>query len=373
MENGIFDNLDFNPLISVETDEEEAALAAVAPEVKTKEEEEEEEKPSETKDEFIIEVEEDETPDNTPINRQDEQNTDNDSVKQWAAVYKEKGMLPEEVDTEEIQDFDDLLEKLQEQQLLASQALVESYKNSLPDKIKQLVETWEEGAEEEAFNKVLATKKEQVKLEKLDEDSIKGNIDTQKAILKTYLLKTTKLTEEKIDKHISRLESIEELEEEALTTAKELKDLLQNEEQEIKEKVKQNQIKRAEQAIKQKENLKSTISKTKAIIGDIQVTDGEKKEIENYLFNPVAKDQNGNPIFYIQKLMLDNPEEMTVKLNYLAVVTKGFTDWSKITKKAETKAAKKIDTTFNPPPKQISNKKQTGSGDWRDNLKGFKY
>lgn len=375
MSNEIFDDLDFNPLIEVETDEEEKARSGKTSAVITTENDlDEKGKKKEVPIvDDTIEVDED-SKENTPNNLEgipvQEDNSSKESLKQWFSFYKERGLIAEDVEEEELEDFDSLLEKAQEKQLADTNAFIESYKAALPKKIRDLVEVWEEGAEEEAFNKIVSIKKEQVKLDKLDDESIKSNKELQKNVVREYMLKTTKLSEEKINKHIDRLDSIEELEEEAISAGKELKDIFLEEENQIKTQSKLKAKEDADRVIKQKNQIKEYISKTKNVIDDIDVTTKEKEEIENYIFNPVAKDQNGNPIFYIQKLMMEDPTGMAFKLNYLAVATKGFTDWSKITKKAVTKAAKQINTTFNPPPKgNRSSNPNTGNNDWRENLK----
>lgn len=376
MSKEIFDDLDFNPLIEVMSDEEEKAGKAAITVNTTEDPDDEKKKKVATIVDETIEVDEDsedEKPNNPnegfPVNSNE---TSDEVLKQWFSFYKEKGMIAEDVNEEDLEDFDSLLEAAAAKQLADTNSFVESYKDSLPKQIKDLMEVWEEGAEEEAFNKIINIKREQVKLDKLDDESIKSDVDIQKNLVREYMLKTTSLSEEKINKHIERLAGIEELEEEAISASTELKDILSKEETRIKEASKASAIENAKRITEQKASIKEYINKTKAVIDDIQVTDTERKEVENYIFNPVAKDQNGNPIFYIQKLMMEDPTGMAFKLNYLAVATKGFTDWSKITKKAITKASKKVDITFNPPPSGTRQKVSSQAGDWREDLKRLK-
>lgn len=328
--------------------------------------------------ESTIEVEEDDE-DEIPLrNQSDETDDDSDDekltgLKQWASFYREKGLIGEEVKDEDITDIETLFEKLQENQLNTATALVESYKSQLPAEIKDLIETWEDGAQGEAFKRVLGIKAEQVEINKLDNEAIKGNVDLQKSVIRNYMKRTTKYDDAKIERYIDKLELVEDLEEEAVTTANELKVILEDEQKEIRETAKQRELTRAAEAKTQREDLQKYIKETKAIIPEINLTDGEKKEIENLIFNPVTKDSQGNPIFYIQKLFNDNPKEMAVKINYLAVITKGFTDYSKLIKKAETKVNKKMEGLLDtPPPRDKKNKQTQDTDSWRDNLKRFR-
>lgn len=366
----LFNDLNFNDLYIQEDnetsdveDKEEIEVELDKPESGTK-------KTTPKKEEFI-EVEEEEKPETISDNENEE--SDN-TVLTWTSFYKEKGLIPEDVNEEEITDFETLFEKLQEHQLNTAQQLVESYKASLPKEIKDLVETWEEGASGEAFKKILETKKEQVELKNITEDKIKEDAEFQKSVLKTYLKKTTKYDDAKIDKYIKRVEDLEELEEEALSAGAELKTILEQEETTIRNAEKERVKRETENALRQKQELEEYIKTSKSLVADINFTESEKKAVQDAIMNPVGRDKNGNPVTYLQNLINEKPKETMVTLNYLAVVTKGFTDWTKLVKRAETKATKKIDALLETaPPKTGRGRGSSDTEDWKENLKRLKY
>lgn len=374
---GVFNDLNLNPFIVEEDDANGNVIKDLDNDDdsngdKSKENQNQNQN---NKKEVTLEIEEDEE-DETPIRKNDvtsqndEEDLDSDGLKQWTNFYREKGLIAEDTKDEDITDIESLFEKLQEQQLATANSLLDSYKAQLPKEIKDLVDAWEDGAEGEAFKKVIGLKAEEVEISKLTSETIKGNVELQKNVIRDYLKRTTKYNEARIEKEVKRLEDLEELEEEAQANAAELKTIVEEEQKNIRETAKVREKERTEAAIRHREDLQKYIKETKEIITDVVLTEGERKEVENLIFNPVAKDQNGNPVYYIQKLFNDNPKEMAVKINYLATLTKGFTDWSKLMKKAETRVNKKVDDLLNiRPPK--SNKKETSNTNdsWKDNLR----
>lgn len=379
---GIFNDLNLNPLIFVQDDNDTDSTNTQDDNLELEDnkalDDKSKVKEKRTKEEEFIELDTiDEDKDDIPLrnsnsneNEEEIENNDNSFLKQWVTFYREEGLISEDVKDEDIIDNETLFEKLKEQQLNTANALLENYKSQLPGTIKQLVEAWEEGAEGEAFKKVVELKAEQIELGKLTPESIKADVETQKNVVRNYLKRTTNHSNDKIEKYIKRLEDMEDLLDEAIVNADELKTLIETEEKTIRDQAKETEKKRLKDAQDQREELTKYIKDTKTIIPDLAITDGERKEVENLIFNPIAKDQNGNPIFYIQKLFNDNPKEMAVKMNYLAVVTKGFTDWSKLFKKAETKISKKVEKLLETPPPRTKGKTNSQVDEsWRDNLK----
>lgn len=382
---GVFNELNLNPLIVVEEDDGVDTSSSNTTDDDSQDGEDQGQGNQNQRNQnnnnqitdATFEVEEDDE-DETPLRRtqgseegNEESGDDTDEgLKQWTTFYREKGLISEDVKDEDITNIESLFEKLQEQQLATANSLLDSYKAQLPKEIKDLLDVWEDGAEGEAFKKVIGLKAEEVEFNKLTPDSIKGNVDLQKNVVRNYLKRTTKYNDARIEKEVKRLEDLEELEEESIANAAELKTIVEDEQKTIREAAKAKEKERTDNAIAQRNDLQKYIKETKTIIPEINLTDGEKKEIENLIFNPVAKDANGNPVFYLQKLFNDNPKEMSVKINYLAAVTKGFTDWSKLIKKAETKVSKKVETLLQTaPPKSKKSNTTTENDSWKDNLR----
>ena len=60
----------------------------------------------------------------------------------------------------------------------------------------------------------------------------------------------------------------------------------------------------------------------------------------------VGQDNNGNPMNYVMQMRSKDPVKFDMAVTYLADLTKGFTDWSKISKTAKTNAVKEFEKTL---------------------------
>lgn len=90
-------------------------------------------------------------------------------------------------------------------------------------------------------------------------------------------------------------------------------------------------------------DLKGKISETKEIIPGVKMSNGHKDALYAQMTKPVARTQSGQPVSAVQKARIENPMDFDIKLNYLFQLTKGFTDFSKLTTNATTKAVNKLD------------------------------
>lgn len=380
---GTFDDLNLNPLIVVEDDKENKVLPNEIDKIEKVIDEKDKPADKTNKGPKLAELEIDEDEDSkekvidstksAPAKVTPTETTDNESVKQWAKYYQEIGLLEGlDVDT-----FDgsaeDLNDLILEGQVTKINDGIEGYKQSVPQLVKDLLATWEDGADENTLRRLVEIKADSLSLDKIKDDDFKSNKELQKQVLVEYLQKTTQMSDKQITKHVNRLDELDELEEESTEALTKSKVLLKQEVDYIAKETKRQTEARSVEIADNQKKLKDAIKSTKEVITGIQITEGEKKDIENLIFSPVGRYQNGSPQFYVQKLYDEDPTGMMIKMNYLAVITKGFTDWSKIEKKATTAASKKVDYVFNsPPPKGVTQKVSTETDDWRSNLRKLK-
>lgn len=382
---GLFDEMNLNPLTVADDSDTERKLPNDTSLVEdTIDTDKIKPEPVNTKNvkpslgEIEVDVEEDTTnlPDNknqaTDTSTDVDEDQDKEIVKQWANYYKEINLLENlDVDTFE-GTMEDLRDKVLEDSIDRINNGIEEYKSSVPQVVQDILAHWEDGADSDTLRRVVELKAEAIDLNKIDASTFKSDKETQKKVLTSYLQKTTRMTDAKIKKYVDQKEELLELEDEATEALTESKVLLKQEEEHIKASTKVTNENREKTILANQTKLKDTIKGTTEVITGIKLTDGEKKDIENLVFNPVGRYSNGQPQFYLNKLFEDDPIGMSVKLNYLASVTKGFTDWSKIEKKAVTTATKKVDSVFNtPPPKGKRTPVTTESGDWKENLRKF--
>jgi len=187
----------------------------------------------------LEELEEEEEEQEEEIEEEEKPSSTNPDKKQssspftpYAKLLKEEGVLP----NLNMEDFDGTAEGLKTAMINEIIGAVEMYKDTLPSRVKDLINNYEEGV---PLEELLKIDKEEVQALSLDEDKIKEDISLQKKTVRDYLKKTSKFSDKKIDNQIQYYEDSGELEEEALNAAAELKELIQTEKTQAVEQAKQ--------------------------------------------------------------------------------------------------------------------------------------
>lgn len=112
----------------------------------------------------------------------------------------------------------------------------------------------------------------------------------------------------------------------------------------------QNKIKENEDILKANEEkakselntIKEKVTKIDEIIKGVKITPAVKDKVVNSLTKPVSKNKSGNFNNEVMEQYSSNPE-YKIALHYLHILTDGFTDFSKLSQKIETKTIKNID------------------------------
>lgn len=122
--------------------------------------------------------------------------------------------------------------------------------------------------------------------------------------------------ETKINKHIRRLEELDDLEEEALDSYKELTDIYESKEEELRERsVKE--LERKEQERKDMvKNIRESIDSTDEIVPGIKLNKAERDAIFSSMTKPIGNDELGRPISAVHKTRSLNPIEFEKALHY---------------------------------------------------------
>jgi len=254
----------------------------------------------------------------------------------YAKLLKEEGILP----NLDVDNFDGTSDSLKEAMIDEVFGLVEEYKSSLPDRLKTLIDNYEEGV---PFEKLLELDRNKTNILSIDKDTLLEDTDLQKNVVKEYLKKTTKFTDKKIDSLIEKYEDSGDLESEAESNYDELKSLLDEDERLAKEAAEKERKSADAERTRTITELNKKITESKEIIPGLPLNDGLRKAVFASLTTPAGKDQNGNPLNRIVVARMDNPLEFEIKLHYLFEVTKGFTDFSKITDKAKKDTSKEFE------------------------------
>lgn len=254
--------------------------------------------------------------------------TDPSMLAPYAKLLAEEGVLPNEY----LENFDGSVESLIEAQRSYYEETVNSqinsYKENLDPRIKWLQDNIEAGV---PLEELLQIEKSSFTLNNITETSLKEDIDIQKQIVRDFYKKTTKFSDNYIEREINRMDNLGELEEDSLEFLGKLKEINQEEEEALRVSNQQRleDNKKAQEKVLQ--DFQDNLEKTNEIIPGLRVNDKIKDSIFKTLTTPVAVDENGVTLNKISKARLENPVDFEIKLAYIYEVTKGFSDWSALT------------------------------------------
>lgn len=278
-------------------------------------------------DESSEEVDSEEDEENEGSDEDNDSDSSSNLYSSLAAVIHEQGLLPSlDINNTKIESVDDLVTALaQEQEIQAKLKLDEIIANIDTSMIAQ------------------ATKEIQ-DLNTITEDSLKDNIDLAKEIIyQDYL---NQGIGEKRASHL--LKRIIDLGEDAiLEDASESLNSLKEFKQRVIETEKQNALKQLEEEkIKQAEldkQIKSVIYDNKEPLKGLKVTKSLQDKVHKSMTEIVGKDPDGNFENAFMKARRQNPVEFEARMYFLYELTNGFTDYSKISTKAQSKAVNELE------------------------------
>lgn len=282
-----------------------------------------------------------------------------DVLKGWADFFKDNTFLADEDLTGFDGSIEALTEAFQKREVRVGMEMVEDYKSQLPAEIKFLADNWEEGV---PLNELINIKSNQLRYSKVTDEKLEESVDTQKAVYAEYLRKTTKYSESKIEKELQRLIDLDEIKDESKEALVELKKFEAEAEDILKRETKKQREARLAENAKQIKTYEKTIKDTKEIIPGLKLDEKTQEDIFNKIVNPIGINGFGEPVSYISDLRSEDPYKFDMAVTYLATITKGFTDWSKIVSAGETKAVRSLEKVLNttPPKTTRDNVKTSG-------------
>jgi len=270
----------------------------------------------------------------------DEQDKDTDdsspSLAPYARLLVDEGVLP----NLNLEEFDGTAESLVEAARNEVDNGVQNYKQSLPEEVQRFIEGYESGID---LDQLVNFTKERTKYNEISEDNLSQNEDLQKQLVRDYYKRTSKFSDERIEKTIERVADLGELEEEAKSSLNELVELQFQEEEYAKQQAQEQQEAIRKQQQEQMEEFNKTLESTNEVIPGVKVNNNLKETIRKNIVTPVAYDQQGNPVNKIGKYRAENPIDFEIKLNYLFEATKGFTDFNILGKKGKSQAIKELE------------------------------
>jgi hypothetical protein len=254
----------------------------------------------------------------------------------YAQLLVDEGVLP----NLDIEKFDGTSDSLKEAMVTEIMTAVDMYKDTLPPRVKDLINNYEEGI---PFEKLLDIDKIETEVSKITEEKLEEDVSLQKKIVSDYLKRTTKFSDTKITKLVDGYEDAGELEDESKNSLTELKNLVETEKKKELQAVEQQRVAGEAQRKKDLISLQEKVKSTNEIIPGIKLNEKVKNNVFASMTTPVGYDQGGRPVNKIVAARMENPVEFEIKLHYLFEITKGFTDFTKLAEKGKKDASKSFE------------------------------
>lgn len=308
-------------------------------------------------------------------NTEGDQSGETNVYKVLAGFLKEDGIIDELPE-----DLEGSPEDIKKILMGKAEGMVADWMDNLPEEVKAILEGYKEGV---PLRDLIDIKSEQIALNNITAEAFEDEESGQelaKQVMYNYLKATTKLSDEKINKQITRLADIGDLTEEATSALDELKELKKEEEVELKKQTEANKRAQAERAKEYQTKLQTTITETKEIIPGVKISETEKKTILKNITTPVGYDEQGRPVSKVMQIRAQDPIKFEMMLNYFA--EKGFFEgkFEPIMKKTETKAISNLEKAVEAQAKIKQSGKSaqhsTGgatAGDLLNSIKGLKF
>lgn len=251
----------------------------------------------------------------------------------FAKLLQEKDILSSlDSDLENIKDVDSLSEAFQRE-------VEERIKSKYTEEDLKYLEYIKTGIppEELAQNNKLTKQ-----LESINEETIESNAELRKQLIyQDYI--NQGLSENKALKLLNRTVELEQDKEEALESLDSLKEFEQKRIEKQKEQLKIEQEQRQAEYEAQQEKLKNTLYSKDEIIKGMKLNPTIKDKVYKSMTNIVSESPNGTPENALMKARREDPMEFDSKLYYLFEVTKGFSDFSSLSKKIKSSASKEVE------------------------------
>ncbi len=248
-------------------------------------------------------------------------------------VLKEEGFFSEDINGEDITDPQKLSEAFREEikrnefaDLTESQRRVlEGFRNGIPEA------------------EVIEHEQTMMQYSQITDEVLEQSVELQKALFVNDLL-SKGVSESKAEKLFEIALDDGSVIDEAKASLQAMK---AQEESNYQKKIEEQRLAQEEAIRKAKEQekaLKESIFAVDKFMGDIAISQNLKEKVYKNINTIVGYAEDGTPLNAVMKAKYENPLEFDTKLNYLFELTDGFKNLKKFTKRADSKAAKKLES-----------------------------
>lgn len=261
------------------------------------------------------------------------------SFKALASVLSEEGLI----DFEDKEDLEDTPEVLFESIKNTVNKEIQSYKDSIPEKAKQIIEFMEKGGD---LDEYLTSVQKPFDIKTLDLE----NENHQEKVVREYL-KLQEYTQDEIDETITDYKDSLILEKQAKVATKQITKAYEKREQFLIEKVEQEQLQKQEQYNTYISTVNNTIDSAESLAG-LPIDKSKRLEFKKYL---LQADKEG--LTQYAKEVAENPVQTQLELAYLKFLKFDFTN---AVKAGETAATQKFKNIFKSNETNIKTGKSVG-------------
>ena len=335
-----FDSISDNDFIDTEATGEVASEQKLQETKVQKVNKTEESKDKDKEDEIELDFTDQKTTSKSSKENTPDPGEDSSPLIPFASLLQEKGFLSN-LDLEEFKKADDKYEALSAAFKKEDELRMEAIISKFPEELIDMAKAVAEGV---PFDKIKEHKVKELNFNSITEDKLSEEETAIKVIRENLSIKGFK--QAKIDKLIDTYKDLGSIEEEAKEALPEIKDYYKQQ-QELVKKQFQEQQKELENKHKEVINsIQSTVKSTEEIVPGLKLNEVAKSNLFKNMTQIVGQDQNGNPINYVMQMRSKDPVKFDMAVTYLADITKGFTDWSKINKTVKTNTVKEFEKTL---------------------------
>ena len=268
-------------------------------------------------------------------------------VTPFATLLHERGFLPNfdsEAFNEAVVESEDpfgVLAQAMKNELDYANA---SFINSFPPNLIDMAKSVAAGV---PFDALKGPKLQEINYSKISEEQLTGEgaEGLQRKLVGDYYA-SKGFSDKKINRLVDTLGDAGNLEEEAIEAKFELEALTKKRQEQIKKQFQDQQVQMNEQQTAQIEYIGKSIDGVDEIIPGLKMTKNVKDRLFHNMTQIVGQDNNGQPLNYTMSMRQNNPVAFDLAVTYLADITKGFSDWGKLTNTAKTSATKELEKTL---------------------------
>ena len=262
---------------------------------------------------------------------EDEGNSSSNFFSTLTGFIHDKGLLPSlDLDSAKIETEEDFVSALKQEVELQARQQAENYLRNLN------------------LEAIARSNNEVLKLDQLDEDALRGNIEQAKSIIYNDYINQG-LNEARATRLLEKLVDLGEdaIIEEALTSKESLKEFESARIEQEKQAYEQARIQEEKEYNERQELIKKTVFEKKDLFKNYNLPQALRKEVYETMNAVVSKNpETGELENKFMKDRRENPVEFDTRMYYVYTMTKGFTDFSNIVQKGKSSAVKELEETF---------------------------